>query len=157
VQVGGHVSGEGMPKMPALAGDSVKGQALYAENCARCHGPDGAGIGPAPALWGPRSFSIGASMARPERAASFIRHNMPFDKPGTLTDQQSFDIASYVTGMARPDLPGKERDWPDGGAPNDVPYDTQGRKATRVVKVIPRSGDPRSAMVDAPASVLKQK
>jgi thiosulfate dehydrogenase len=96
-------------------------------------------------------------MARQERAASFIRHNMPFDKPGTLTDQQSFDIASYVTGMARPDLPGKERDWPDGGAPNDVPYDTKGRKATRVVKVIPRSGDPRSAMVDAPASVLKQK
>jgi thiosulfate dehydrogenase len=157
VPVGGHVSGEGMPKMPALAGDSVKGQALYAESCARCHGPDGAGIGPAPALWGPRSFSIGASMARPERAASFIRHNMPFDKPGTLTDQQSFDIASYVTGMARPDLPGMERDWPDGGAPNDVPYDTKGRKATRVVKVIPRSGDPRSAMVDAPASVLKQK
>jgi len=153
VPVGGHVIGEGMPKMPALTGDSLAGHQLFAENCARCHGPDGAGIGPAPALWGPKSFSIGASMARPERAASFIRHNMPFDKPGTLTDQQAFDIASYMTAMARPDLPGKERDWPDGGTPVDVPYDTKGHKASRPPKLIPRKGDPASAIVDAPISV----
>ena len=157
VPVGGHVIGEGMPKMPGLAGDSVAGHALFTENCARCHGADGAGIGPAPALWGPKSFSIGASMARPERAASFIRHNMPFDKPGTLTDQQAFDIASYMTAMARPDLPGKERDWPDGGAPVDVPYDTKGHNASRPPKLIPRPGNPASAIVDAPASVARQK
>lgn len=156
VPVGGHVSGEGMAKMPALTGDSATGQRLYVENCARCHGADGAGIPPATALWGPKSFSIGASMARPERAASFIRHNMPFDKPGTLTDQQAFDIASYVTSMTRPDLPGKELDWPDGGAPNDVPYDTKGRKAARGPKLIPRPGDPRTAIVEPPASVSKQ-
>lgn len=153
VPVGGHVTGEGMPKMPALTGDSVAGHTLFTENCARCHGPDGAGIGPAPALWGPKSFSIGASMARPERAASFIRHNMPFDKPGTLTDRQSFDIASYITAMARPDLPGKDRDWPNGGTPADVPYDTKGHKASRPPKLIPRPGDPASAIVDAPVSV----
>ena len=157
VPVGGHVTGEGMPKMPALTGDSLAGRQLFTETCARCHGADGSGIGPAPALWGPKSFSIGASMARPERAASFIRHNMPFDKPGTLTDQQSFDIASYITAMARPDLPGKERDWPDGGTPVDVPYDTKGHKASRPPKLIPREGNPASAIVDAPASVVRQK
>ena len=157
VPVGGHVVGEGMPKMAALTGDSVAGHNLFTENCARCHGADGAGIAPAPALWGPRSFSIGASMARPERAASFIRHNMPFDKPGTLTDQQAFDIASYMTAMARPDLPGKERDWPDGGAPGDVPYDTKDHKASRPPKLIPRAGNPASAIVDAPASVVQPK
>ena len=157
VPVGGHVTGEGMPKMPALTGDSLTGRQLFAENCARCHGADGAGIGPAPALWGPKSFSIGASMARPERAASFIRHNMPFDKPGTLTDQQSFDIASFVTAMARPDLPGKERDWPNGGTPVDVPYDTKGHTALRPPKLIPRPGNPASAIVDVPASVSRQQ
>ena len=157
VPVGGHVIGEGMPKMPALTGDSLAGRQLFAETCARCHGADGAGVGPAPALWGPKSFSIGASMARPERAASFIRHNMPFDKPGTLTDQQSFDIASYVTAMARPDLPGKERDWPNGGTPPDVPYDTKGHEASRPPKLIPREGNPASAIVDAPVSVVRPK
>ena len=58
------------------------GATLFVDNCARCHGNNGAGMGPIPALWGPKSFSIGASMARQERAASFIRHNMPFDQPG---------------------------------------------------------------------------
>ena len=154
VPVGGHVPGEGMPTMPALVGDSARGIAVYAQNCALCHGPEGAGAGTAPALWGSRSFSIGASMARPERAASFIRHNMPLDRPGTLTDQQAFDVAAYLTGMARPDMPGKEQDWPQGGAPTDVPYDTKGHAASRTPKLLPRAGKPSDAIVGTPASVL---
>jgi thiosulfate dehydrogenase len=154
VPVGGHVPGEGMPKMPALAGDSTRGRQLYGETCVRCHGADGGGVGPAPALWGSRSFSIGASMARPERAASFIRHNMPLDRPGSLNDQQAFDVASYITAMARPDMPGKELDWPDGGAPSDVPYATKGRVATRPPKLLPRAGKASDAIVPVPASVL---
>jgi len=55
--------------------------------------------------------------------------------------------------MARPDMPGKERDWPDGGAPADVPYDTKGHAATRSPALIPRQGDARAAIVDVPASV----
>jgi thiosulfate dehydrogenase len=153
VPVGQHVPGEGMPKMPALAGDATRGRRLFGDGCARCHGADGAGVGPAPALWGPRSFSIGASMARVERAASFIRHNMPLDKPGTLSDQDAYDVAAFVTAMARPDMPGKENDWPDGGAPVDVPYDTKGHDAARPPALLPRQGDPRSAIVDVPASV----
>ena len=153
VPVGRHVPGEGMPKMPALAGDATRGRTVFGDACARCHGGDGAGVGPAPALWGPRSFSIGASMARTERAASFIRHNMPLDRPGTLSDQDAYDVAAFITAMARPDMPGKERDWPEGGAPADVPYDTKGHVAARPPALIPRPGDPRSAIVDVPASV----
>jgi thiosulfate dehydrogenase len=156
VPVGGHVAGEGMPTMPGLAGDSTRGRTVYDQSCALCHGSDGAGVGPAPALWGSRSFSIGASMARPERAASFIKHNMPFDKPGTLTDQQAFDVAVYLTGMARPDMPGKELDWPEGGAPSDVPYATPGRVATRTPQLLPRTGRPSDAIVPTPASVLRE-
>ena len=156
VPVGGHVPGEGMPTMPALTGDSARGRVVYDQSCAICHGPEGAGVGPAPALWGPKSFSIGASMARPERAASFIKHNMPFDKPGTLTDQQAFDVAVYLTGMARPDMPGKELDWPEGGAPTDVPYNTKGRVASRTPQLLPRAGNPRDALVPNPASVLRR-
>ena len=157
VPVGQHVKGEGMPKMPALSGDSTRGSKLFVANCARCHGDQGAGMGPIPALWGKNSFSIGASMARPERAASFIRHNMPFDRPGTLTNQQSYDIAAYVTSMARPDLPGKEGDWPQGGAPPDTPYDTKGHKASHPPKLIPRTTNLSGALVPAPVSVLHSR
>ncbi|MEO8623126.1 MAG: c-type cytochrome [bacterium] len=135
---GGHVAGEGMPKMVALAADSGKGHELFTANCARCHGVDGAGIAVVPALWGAKSFSVGASMTRVERAASFIRHNMPFDKPGTLTDQQAYDLAAYVNAHARPDSPGKENDWPMGGAPADVPYATKGHSPERRVPVLAR-------------------
>jgi thiosulfate dehydrogenase len=155
VPTGEHVRGEGMPKMPDLKGDSSRGRALFVENCARCHGNNGGGMGPIPALWGPKSFSIGASMARIERAASFIRHNMPFDRPGTLNFQQAFDLAAYVTSMSRPDSPGKETDWPNGGVPSDVPYDTKGHKAFRPPMLLPRTANAAAAIVKAPASVLR--
>ena len=153
VPTGEHVRGEGFATMPKLFGDLATGHKLFTENCARCHGNDGAGIGPAPSLWGPKSFSIAASMARVERAASFIRHNMPFDKPGSLTDQQAYDIAAYVVSMPRPDQPGKDLDWPTGGAPSDVPYDTKGHKAFHPPKVLPRA-NPANTIVGNPPSVI---
>jgi thiosulfate dehydrogenase len=64
-------------------------------------------------------------MARVRTAASFIRDNMPFDRPGTLTDQQAFDVAAFVVAQPRPDFSGKERDWPNGDPPPDVAYPTQ--------------------------------
>jgi thiosulfate dehydrogenase len=129
VAIGTHVRGEGLPTMPTLAGDTSRGATLFAARCARCHGTNGDGIPPATPVWGPRSFSIGASLARVERAASFIRNNMPFDSAGILNDQQAYDVAAYVVSHSRPDSRGKEGDWPDGGAPRDVPYNTRGHKA----------------------------
>jgi thiosulfate dehydrogenase len=154
---GEHVKNEGFAKMPPHAGDSARGRTVFVNNCARCHGNTGAGMGPIPALWGPRSFSIGASMARQERAASFIRHNMPWDQPGTLTDQQAFDVAAYMVSMPRPDSPGKENDWPAGDAPADVPYNTKGHKAFHPPKLLPRTTSPAAAIVAAPASVLRSR
>ncbi len=154
---GEHVRGEGMPKMPALIGDSARGQALFIDNCARCHGNNGGGMGPIPALWGAKSFSVGASMARQERAASFIRHNMPFDRPGVLSNQQAYDVSAYITSMSRPDSPGKEADWPEGGAPTDVPYATKGHKAFRPPRLLPRTTNAAAAIVNVPASVLRPR
>jgi thiosulfate dehydrogenase len=157
VPTGEHVKGEGMATMPALSSDSARGRQIFVDNCARCHGEQGAGMGIVPALWGPRSYSIGASMARVERAASCIRHNMPFDRPGVITDQQAYDVASYINSMSRPDMPGKENDWPTGGAPKDVPYDTKGHKASHPPKLIPRTANAAAAIVAPPASVLRPK
>ena len=149
----------GLPAMPPLGGDSARGEPLFAATCARCHGADGAGTTIAPALWGTRSYSIGASMARIERAASFIRHNMPLDAPGSLSDQQAYDLATFVDSHPRPDLAGKERDWPAGDAPADVPYATPGHVAYRPVPLLPRpqrsiSSRSRDAVADSPAPVV---
>lgn len=140
------LSGQGLPKMAPLAGDSARGAVLFALNCARCHGANGAGlpsdavalgIGPVPPLWGDRSFNVGAGMARLRTAAAFIRYNMPFDLPGSLTDQQAFDIAAYVVSRPRPDLAGKENDWPNGDPPPDAAYPTTA--AQKRAAAVPRS------------------
>jgi thiosulfate dehydrogenase len=123
VPQGAEVEGQGLPKFTLLQGDTVAGRSLYQVECARCHNPDGSG-GVGPALWGDGSYNIGAGMARLRTAASFIRHNMPFDKPGTLSDEQAASLAAYINAQPRPDLAGKEHDWPNGDAPPDAAYPT---------------------------------
>jgi len=108
-----------------LAPDTARGAAIFTERCARCHGATGGGIGPYPPLWGPKSFNIGAGMTRYRTSARFVLHNMPFDQPNTLTPQQALDVARFLGTRPRPDLAGKERDWPHGDAPPDVPYLTR--------------------------------
>jgi thiosulfate dehydrogenase len=53
-----------------------------------------------PPLWGPKSFNDGAGMNT--KMASFVKANMPLDKPGSLIDQQSVDVAAYVLSHPRP-------------------------------------------------------
>ena len=143
-----------------LEGDRTRGQQVFTAKCVACHQADGQGnkaIPPGvPALWGQRSFSIGASMARPGKAASFIWHNMPWGLGKTLTPQEAFDVAAYVTSQPRPDSPGKENDWPTGGAPADVPYATRGHQPRATVQVLPR-GNREGAIVTAPASVRQRR
>ena len=125
VPVGAAVEGQGLVKLTPLAGDTTRGRGIFGAQCARCHGADGEGTAVAPPLWGRNSFNIGAGMSRLRTAAAFIRFNMPFDRPGSLDDQQSFDVASFVISHPRPDFPGKEYDWPNGDAPPDVAYPTR--------------------------------
>ncbi len=154
VPQGAHVVGEGIPKMPPLRGDTIRGARVFAATCAVCHGPQGQGNPPLfPALWGPKSYSIGASMAREERAAAFIRRFMPQNNTGSLTDQQAYDVAAFVNAQPRPDSPGKERDWPRGGTPADVPYATSDHTPYRPpARLLPRA-NPERAVVPAPVSV----
>lgn len=150
---------EGIRAMPTeLAGDRTRGATIFTAKCVACHGPNGAGnpaIPPGiPALWGPRSFSVGASMARQGKAASFIWHNMPYGQGKTLTQQEAFDVASYVTAQSRLDSPGKEQDWPAGGTPADVPYATKGHAAFDPPPLLPRA-NPSRTIVQSPAPVRR--
>jgi S-disulfanyl-L-cysteine oxidoreductase SoxD len=72
-----------------------RGEALYGEFCASCHGPDMAGGEMAPGLTGGEfssnwnDLSLGDLFER-------IRVSMPQNSPGSLTRQQNADIMSYM-------------------------------------------------------------
>jgi thiosulfate dehydrogenase len=121
VSVGDSAPSHDVPSLASLDADTTRGAHVFTGSCVRCHGASGQGTVVAPPLWGPKSFNIGAGMARYRTAALFILRNMPFDRPGSLTPQQALDVARYVDSRPRPDFPGKEHDWPKGGRPPDVP------------------------------------
>jgi thiosulfate dehydrogenase len=123
--VGTEMEGQGVPELAAMKGDTLRGHAVFQSSCIACHGADGQGTAAAPPLWGPRSFNIGAGMSRVNSAARFIHQLMPRDRPGTLTPQQAYDVAVYITSRPRPDFAGKENDWPRGSPPPDVAYPTR--------------------------------
>ncbi len=130
VPYGARLSGQGAPAVRAAAGDTARGQTVYLSTCVRCHGADGQGTPLAPPVWGDGAYSIGAGMGRPRTAAAFIRANMPIDQPAgtyTLDEQQALDVAAYINAQPRRDFAPKGRDWPFGGAPADVPYETARR------------------------------
>ena len=129
VPTGKSVTGRGFSRIKATrTPDPEHGRAVYAEKCAACHGPDGEGMFGAtgetvfPPLWGLRSFSIGAGMARLDTAAAFVKANMPLGQGGSLSDDDAYDVAAFFTRQPRPDFARKHLDWPKGGKPKDARY-----------------------------------
>jgi cytochrome c/ABC-type molybdate transport system substrate-binding protein len=112
--VGMDLAGRGYQKLPlpALKPDAARGKAVFTVNCIACHGAQGQGLKvngkyQFPPLWGPHSYNFGAGMAKIKMAAAFIKKNMPLNKPGSLTDQQAWDVAAYVDSHTRPPDPRK--------------------------------------------------
>lgn len=110
--VGEPIAGRGYPKLPApaLKADYARGAQVYAQHCALCHGPGGQGQSHDgrtvfPPLWGPNSFNWGAGMHDIRNAAGFIKANMPLGLGGTLTDQQAWDVATFMDSHERPQDP----------------------------------------------------
>ena len=111
-RIGVSPAGRGFPAIaaPASPPDDARGMALFAEHCTSCHGEDGAGLRDGatmvnPPLWGPGSYNWGAGMAQVDKAAAFIRANMPLGNGGTLNVQQAWDIAWFIDGQVRPQDP----------------------------------------------------
>lgn len=110
---GAVMKGAGYPELEktALGYDPARGQAVFEQNCASCHGADGQGQKDLngryifPPLWGPHSYNWGAGMARVNTAAGFIKANMPLGQPNRLSDQQAWDVAAFVDSRERPKDP----------------------------------------------------
>lgn len=107
------LDGQGYPSLPkpAQSPDLKRGETVYRNNCALCHGNNGEGTKAAdgsyafPPLWGRDSFNWGAGMHRVDTAAGFIKANMPYGKGGSLSDQEAWDVALYMNSHPRPEDP----------------------------------------------------
>jgi len=79
---------------------SKRGEAVYRQNCASCHGVALEGIETAGPLTGARftanwnGVTVGDMFER-------VRMSMPNDRPGTLSRQQTADVLSYVFSVNR--------------------------------------------------------
>ena len=109
---GAKLPGSGYKKLakPATAPDFVRGQAVFEAKCALCHGADGQGQRSGktqvfPPLWGPQSFNWGAGMHSIDNASAFIKANMPLGQGGTLSDQEAWDVATFMNSQERPQDP----------------------------------------------------
>jgi thiosulfate dehydrogenase len=129
VPVGREVEGRGFLRIASPpTPDREHGRAIYTERCAACHGEDGLGRQTPeggylfPALWGPRSFNLGAGMARLDTAAAFVHANMPLGQGGTLSEQDAYDVSDYFIHGERPEWARAAEDWPAGGRPRDARY-----------------------------------
>lgn len=87
------------------------GEALYAERCASCHGPEGAGDGPAAGGLDPKPANLQTELADLPDDYVFWRimdggamapfnSSMPAQK-GILTDDQVWQIVSYLRTLAQ--------------------------------------------------------
>lgn len=115
--------GAGLVEVPFMdrPADPVKGQIIYSEKCASCHGADGQGLPipesarSYPPLWGNQSYNEGAGLFRLSRFAGYVKANMPFGASYNnpqLSDEEAWDVAAFVNSQPRPPHPFLDSDWP---------------------------------------------
>jgi thiosulfate dehydrogenase len=82
-----------------------------------------------PPLWGTRSYNWGAGMHSINKAAGFIKANMPLGQPNSLSDQQAWDVAAYINSFDRSQDPRFNGDLADTTAKFHAgKYDYYGRR-----------------------------
>lgn len=96
--------------LPAGSGTVARGATIYAAKCAGCHGDKGQGGLPAsgevlvgtkpwftkgnPRIQGSRT--IGNYWPYATTVFDYVRRAMPFDKPGSLTDDEVFSVVAWL-------------------------------------------------------------
>ncbi len=110
-RVGRRLPSDGVDDLPDDGDDLLlleeqidRGAALFAQNCAECHGDMGQGSSIAPPLVGPDALPLEPRPDQILRTEPFItafdvydfaRVNMPFDDPGILSDREYLDIIVF--------------------------------------------------------------
>jgi len=100
---------------------SKRGEGIYIEMCANCHGAELEGLDMSPALAG-ATFSSNWNDLTMGDLADRIRISMPADRPGTMTRAQVADVMAFML---------KANRFPTGGS--DLPHEVLLLKQIRIV------------------------
>jgi S-disulfanyl-L-cysteine oxidoreductase SoxD len=90
---GGGDDGESNGIPESQSEQVAAGRDVYAADCAQCHGEEGEG-GTGPVLIGGNKRI--ASYQTTERLYDYVSRTMPFDEPGTLSEDQYWNVIAYV-------------------------------------------------------------
>jgi S-disulfanyl-L-cysteine oxidoreductase SoxD len=89
--------------LPAGSGTVKAGRTLFAAECARCHGPDGAGdigarlVGGQGTLATPKPLkTVGSFWPYATTLWDYINRAMPFDRPGLLEPSEVYAAVAFV-------------------------------------------------------------
>ena len=89
--------------LPEGRGSAAEARDMYANRCARCHGPRGEGaesvaiVGGQGTLRSPKPLkTVGSFWPYAPTLFDYLNRAMPFDKPGTLGANQAYALTAYV-------------------------------------------------------------
>jgi S-disulfanyl-L-cysteine oxidoreductase SoxD len=89
--------------LPEGAGTAAGGRSLFAEHCARCHGPAGEGDVGARLVGGQGTLrtaqplkTVGSFWPYATTLWDYVNRAMPFDRPGSLEPREVYSVVAYV-------------------------------------------------------------
>ena len=96
------------------AAQAKRGEGVYKEQCAACHGDNLEGSGPMPPLAG-KDFLANWGGKPVAEVFDKTQTSMPATAPGSLTPEQTADVIAYILSVGKypagsADLPGKADD-----------------------------------------------
>lgn len=107
--------GEGLP--PG-SGTAAEGEAVYQARCQTCHGPDLQGVsstGGVPLVGGRGTLddpepkkTVESYWPYATTLYDYVRRAMPFDQPGSLSDEEVYAVVAYI--LSRADVIGRGRE-----------------------------------------------
>ncbi|MBI2831473.1 MAG: cytochrome c [Chloroflexi bacterium] len=81
------------PATPTVGQLAEAGSTVFANQCARCHGDSGQG-GTGPAIIGANAFL--SAHVTGQGLLDFVSQQMPFDAPGSLSQQEYLQVVSFL-------------------------------------------------------------
>lgn len=95
--------GPGGRELPDGSGSAVDGAQVYEVRCKECHGDQGIGGDHAALIGKPEQLkqappikTVGSYWPYATTLFDYTRRAMPFEEPGTLTDDQVYAVTAYV-------------------------------------------------------------